>query len=142
MWAPPGVNWLKMYNQKALAWIAVGNEYEDGTLEVGHIMYLKDKVRYAMIADENGPLICTTDVSFEMDLDENEVPKGIRWFVNGEEWRWEGEPGGEVGAPHKGLYRGAEGRCQKKGDTRKPKVWYAWGDFFGDGRCLPFQAKK
>jgi hypothetical protein len=48
MWAPPGVNWLKMYNQKALAWIAVGNEYEDGTLEVGHIMYLKDKVRYAI----------------------------------------------------------------------------------------------
>jgi hypothetical protein len=126
-----------------MAWIAIGNEYEDGTIEVGHICQMKEKnSRYAMISDQNGPLVCTNNVSTEIELREHEYPKVIHWKVDGEEWQWRFEPGHEVGPPDKGIYRGEEGHCQRVGDKRKPKVWYSWGDFWSGGRCLPFERKN
>lgn len=137
VYLPAGLDWLEAppNTESEVFWFTLGNEYDDGTIEVGQIGVGVRGWAIAMINNQDGPLVYTTNVTAEVEAKENGFPARFLVNIEGENWEWIADPHGEMHLwammGHK-LYRTSQGRAQRVDDKRKIRVWSGWTDFFVD----------
>lgn len=133
---------LVMENQGHLVWYTWGTVYEDGTWENGHFMLGNGPLGFALFTD--GQAVTTT-----RDITGRVIPREgtpfaerIELTIDGEEWEFIPEAKGtmpDMMRKHPPTPQ-QEGRWQRVGETRKPKVWFAWGETEPDHGRVPQDA--
>jgi len=119
------------------AYHTLANEYDDGSVEVGMICYGLEGWTFAIISDGEKLIHCARDVDIDVVRRPDGFPEEILYHFGGVRYRWRADPRGRlVGmmGNYGGAYRGAEGHCQRVGDTRRIVNGQGWIDFFADGR--------
>ena len=145
-WCGPGLNYMDTFNGRRLLWMILANEYEDGTYDIAHISHMKGENRFALIANEKGPVMATRDVKLEVELDEGgnraRYPKAVHLELGGEKWRWNHADDSKVNLPTVIDRSSREGYAQRVGDTRKLAFGWGWLNTVGDSRIDPYVIKK
>jgi len=145
-WAGPGVNYSQPYSEARLHWQIICNQYEDGTYDIAHISHMMGENRFALIANEKGPVMATRDVKLEVELDEGgnkaRYPKVIHLALGGEKWRWDHDDDSQVNHPPVIGAASREGYARRVGDTRKLAYGWRWLNTSGDSRIDPYVIKK
>lgn len=123
-------NDLVMENQGHLIWYTWATVYEDGSWENGHFMLGNGPLGFALYTD--GETVTTT-----RDITGTVIPKEgtpfaerIELTIDGEQWEFLPEARGtmpDMLRKHPPTPQ-QEGRWQRVGETRKPAVWFAWGE--------------
>ncbi len=138
VYLPAGIEWLQgpYYNKLEVAWHTIGNKYDDGSIEVAQICYGEENWDFAMVCNEEGPVIMTTDVKGKIEFNERQFPSVVHYMIDGEAWDWVAEPEGEMPwyAKPPSIYRASEGICKRVSDKRKVVLGFGWIDTFTDGR--------
>ena len=133
----PGFNWLTApYGRgREICWQQIANEYDDGTMVQATFAYGADGWGFAMLHDERGEFISTTDIRAEATVRANGYPTSIRYEFADQSWTWRIDPHGERPLIEGIAMLGADGTCVRDGDTRG--VRYAMGnsDWWTDGRA-------
>ncbi|MCA2245455.1 hypothetical protein JF781_24235 [Mycobacterium sp. WUMAC-067] len=132
-----GFNWLNApYGQgREICWQQVANEYTDGSMVQGTFAYGADGWGFAMLHDEHGAFVATTDVSAEATVRGNGYPQSIRYEFLGQSWTWRIDPQGERPSIPGVAMLGADGTCQRDGDTRSVRYSMGNSDWWTDGRA-------
>jgi len=112
-----------------VTWYTFATRYTDGSIDAGHVLIGNDLMGFSILTNENGKVRFTYDTDCIVNLDPGGYwHTGIDAQLFGEEWELIADPRGrmpELGPiPNPQL----EGRWQRKGETRKPEVWFAWGE--------------
>ncbi|MFO1376299.1 MAG: hypothetical protein U1F14_04755 [Steroidobacteraceae bacterium] len=112
-----------------LSYVVFGNEYDDGTIEVGQMFFGHGRWAAAMVNNEQGPIILTTTLHSEITArDERGYAARIRYRVEGEDWEFIADPTARMPDFGEGVAKnpGQEGRFQRVGDRRGLVAWWAW----------------
>ncbi len=112
-----------------LSYIVFGNEYDDRTIEVGHMFFGHGRWAAAMVNNEQGPIILTSDVHAEITArDQRGYAKHIVYHVDGEDWEFTADPPARMPDFGEGVAKNPahEGTFRRVGDTRKLLTWWAW----------------
>ena len=141
-WAGLGVPFMQPYAEARLHWMILANEYEDGTYDIAHISFMMGENRFALIANEKGPVMATRDVKLEVELDEGgnraRYPKAVHLELGGEKWLWRPADDSKVNLPPVVGAASREGYAQRVGDTRKLAFGWGWLNTSGDSRIDPY----
>ena len=125
-------------DQHHRCWYTWATRYEDGTYESGHFVLGTDRVGFALITDQSGNLILDTDVHGEVQLREEDVfPKRIVVHTRGGNFEFLPDPKGRMPDLLGNIQSHTpqnEGRWQRIGETRRPAVWFAWGEVQDGGK--------
>lgn len=121
---------LVMENKGHIVWYTWATRYEDGTWENGHFMLGNGPLGFALFTD--GTTVTTTrDISGRVTPAEGSpFAKRIELTIDGEDWEFIPQPLGtmpDMMRKHPPTPQ-QEGRWQRVGETRKPAVWFAWGE--------------
>ncbi len=133
----PGTVWRQTpyFKRLEIAWFTMGVEYDDGTIEVGQLCHGADDWGFAMMANQDGPLRLTRDITGSVSFADNDFPTRVDYVIDGEKWAWQahadGVMPGYAADPH---YRPADGWCTRTGETRSVIASFGWLDAFNDGR--------
>lgn len=138
---PPGTVWRQTpyFQRLEVAWFTHGVEYDDGTIEVGQICHGGDDWGFAILNNQDGPMLLTTDVTADLTFSgeggTREFPTQVDYLIDGEPWVWRAHHDGVMPAyaadPH---YRPADGQCSREDETRRVVASFGWIDCFNDGR--------
>jgi hypothetical protein len=134
---PHGVDWNEspIWNRLQGAWIVFANEYEDGSIEWGHISHGAERFSFATIGDGSGALLSdTTRVSstIEFSTPAREFVDRIVYDCDGDLWEFVKEPAGDMvdfSAARPGWF-GQVGRVGRVGEARPLRRWWAWQEVF------------
>jgi hypothetical protein len=131
MYLPPGVTYgtSDFFGHAHVLLVIWGNEYEDGTLEVGQFGLGRDRFAFAVAANQEGTFLETTDVTGVMERKDDGFPSHISFCIDDEEWVWEPAPRADMLA-FGDEYRGAEGRVRRAGERRASRVWMGYVETF------------
>ena len=133
---PHGADWKewKVFNHLQLAWEAFANEYDDGSIEWGHLCLGADRFSFAMTADAEGAVaLHTVDVTGGVDIGDNEWAPRAVWRGGDDAWIFELEEGGrlaEFTEARWGGYRAQAGHTRRVGDDRTVKLGFSWLETF------------
>lgn len=132
---PHGREWKEFvfFEDLQVGWEVFGNEYDDGTIEWGHLCRGRDGFTFGAILDEGGLVAAGTGLDVAMDLDDEEyVPRAT--FALGEDlWQWTEDPMGKLrqfSTARWGGYRAQVGHTQRVGDTRRLVEDFTWLECF------------
>ena len=112
-----------------LSYIVFGNEYDDATIEVGHMFHGHDRWGAAMVNNEQGPIILSSDVQAEITArDERGYARNIHYRVQGEDWEFTADPTARMPDFGEGVAKnpGQEGLFRRTGEKREIVAWWAW----------------
>jgi len=134
---PAGLGWLDgpYGTGREICWQQIANEYDDGTLVQGTFAYGQDGWGFAMVHDEQGRFIGTTDVRAEATVRPNGYPETIRYEFSDQSWTWRIDPQGERPMVAAIPMRGADGTCRRDGDDRPVRYSMGNSDWWTDGRA-------
>ena len=137
---PPGVTWRNSsyFAGVELAWTPFGTEYEDGSVEMGHIAYGADGFNFAFVSEQDPQgttslLHCSSDVQArDIVYKDNTFPDSMTYLADGQEWLWTHVEDGELPEMASGhdFYRSSEGYLRRAGETRKPVAFHSYNEFF------------
>ncbi|MEU1370888.1 hypothetical protein ABZ454_32800 [Streptomyces sp. NPDC005803] len=112
-----------------LVWYTWATVYKDGSIDAGHFLLGNDHFGFAILADKDGNVRFTNDVTGKVDFGEDGYwQEHISYSAFGEEWEFVAEPRGRMVGLGKLPNPQVEGRWRRVGDTREPDVWFAWGE--------------
>lgn len=135
---PHGADWKewKVFNHLQLAWVAFANEFEDGSIEWGHLCLGADRFSFTMTANDSGPTaLHTVGVHGGVDFGDNDYNTRTLWRCGDDAWIFELEPGGqlkEFTEARWGTYRAQCGYVSRPDERRPLKVGFAWNETFAD----------
>jgi len=134
---PHGYDWkdYRFFKDLQVAWEVFVNEYDDGSLEWGHLSFGRQNFNFAAVLGDRRPPLLTTDVRATVDLGENEWAQGATFDVAGEKWDWMPDAGGqltEFSAARWGGYRAQAGSTRRRGETGNVTNYFTWLETFGD----------
>jgi hypothetical protein len=140
IYTPIGKPWTygPYFNQLEVAYHTFANEYDDGSVEYGMLCYGLEDWTFAIASVGDGLTLCTRDLDVQIVQKENGFPKEILYDAGDVQYLWNADPRGELHGRTdwgQGIYRGAEGWCQRIGDKRKVVNNLGWIDYFNDGRA-------
>jgi hypothetical protein len=133
----PGMTWFESpYFSSApfleIAWHTFGTQYEDGSIEAGHVFHGARRMGFALIVDQDGPSVLSRTVDADIERKDNGYPERIGYRIDGMRWEWVGDPHGEMpdfsaGYPDD-TYRPSEGVFMREGERRRPTAWWSFID--------------
>lgn len=128
---PPGYAYANdpFVQDVQLSYVVFGNEYEDGTIEVGHMFFGHGHWGAAMVNNEAGPIILTSCLESEITRrDERGYAAHIIYRVEGQEWEFVADPTARMPDFGEGVAKnpGQEGRFHRVGESRALTAWWAW----------------
>lgn len=141
MWHPPGMAWGDSpINQKLMGtWCAFAHEFEDGTVQYGHLANWTSAGCFANIWDNGKHIdsdISATKVEYRQDGFAGRIEFKL---ANGETWECVTEANGAAIDTWKMAQRigqnfrtGHKGHVGRVGDTRKRRSWYGIFEVFPD----------
>lgn len=134
----PGANWLDSpYGRgREICWQQVANLYEDGTVVHGTLACGTEGWGFAMLHDEEGRFVATTDVEVEATVRPSGYPATVTYRFADQSWTWRLDPQGERPqiVPGSPMF-GADGTCTRDGDGRPVRLSMGNSDWWGDGRA-------
>jgi hypothetical protein len=112
-----------------VVWYTWATRYRDGSFEGGHFLVGHRRLGFAVVYDETGLVSTTTDVDATVTLEgEGPWPARIDLTAAGQEWEFLPDPRGRMvdlmPIPNPQI----EGRWRRRGDSREPAQWFAWGE--------------
>ncbi|OBG93018.1 hypothetical protein A5697_05835 [Mycobacterium sp. E3251] len=133
----PGSDWINApYGRgREICWQQIANEYDDGSMIQATFAYGADGWGFAMLHDEQGVFVATTDVSAEATVRANGFPETIRYEFADQSWTWRIDPQGERPSIAGIAMLGADGTCTRDGDTRSVRYSMGNSDWWIDGRA-------
>lgn len=135
---PAGHDWkeYRVYKDLQLGWQAFANEFEDGSIEWGHLCLGRNDFNFSAVSDTEGALSMEADVVGGVTLGEGDWTQRAVWQTpSGLEWTFELEENGALSgftAARWGGYRAQAGLTRRTGDTRKVRNGFSWLETFGD----------
>lgn len=112
-----------------LVWYTWATRYTDGTIDFGHFTLGNDMFGFAILGDEKGEVRYSYDVTGEVDFGANGYwQESMRYAAFGEQWEFLPDPRGRLVGLGTLKNPQVDGRWRRVGDTRKPGVWFAWGE--------------
>lgn len=131
---PPGIDWKdsRVFNDLEYAWGAFATEYEDGALEWGHLCLGRERFSFAAIADRDGEVLFTTDVTGGVDVGADDWAERISLRARDEDWEWIADADGRIvdfSAARPGYFA-QTGWARRVGESRRPTRWFAWQETF------------
>lgn len=131
---PPGVDWKdsKVFNDLEYSWGSFATEYDDGSLEWGHLCLGRRGFSFGIVADANGVVVSSTDVNGGVDFDADGWGARILLTVGGEDWEWTADADGRLAdfSAARPGYFAQTGWARRVGETRVPTRWFAWQETF------------
>jgi hypothetical protein len=133
----PGFNWLNSpYGAgREICWQQIANEYADGSMTQATFAYGADGWGFAMVHDERGDFVSTTDVQVEATVGATGYPQRIRYEFCDQSWTWRIDPQGERPSIATTAMLGADGTCVRDGDRRTVRYSMGNSDWWTDGRA-------
>lgn len=133
---PSGIDWREsvIFSDLEHVWGSFATEYEDGSLEWGHLAFGRSNFAFAVVANDREPLLVTTDVTGGVDVETDDWAARILFHAGDQEWEWIADPDGRLGdfsASRRG-YLAQTGWTRRVGETRTPRRWFAWQETFPD----------
>ena len=132
---PNGVGW----NNSAIwmrlqgGWNVFANEYEDGSIEWGHMSIGADRFRFVAVSTADAALVNTLSVKSQIEWRDKEFVDRITFDVgDGQSWEFVTDPNGtmvDFSAARPG-WSGHTGVIRRVGETRKLKRHWAWQEVF------------
>lgn len=135
---PAGMDWkeFRVFKDLQLGWQAFANEYQDGSIEWGHLCIGRQGFNFTGVCDAEGPVSMTSGGAGGIDLGENDWAQRATWKApDGRQWTFELEDGGTLAGfteARWGGYRAQAGHTRRVGDQRAVKVGFSWLETFGD----------
>ena len=134
---PHGYDWkdYRFFNDLQVAWEVFVNEFDDGSLEWGHLCFGRQNFSFAAVLGDHRPPVLTTQVGAGVDLGENDWAQRAVFTAGGDEWEWTLDEGGtlaEFSAARWGGYRAQAGTTRRRGETQGVRNWFTWLETFGD----------
>ncbi|MGW8815583.1 hypothetical protein [Gordonia terrae] len=135
---PAGRDWkeFSVFKRLQLGWEAFANEFEDGSIEWGHLCLGEGGFNFTAVADQDGAVSMENQVRGGVDLLDEDWAQRARWKTpQGLEWTFELEDGGkltEFAAARWGGYRAQAGHTRRVGDDRTVRLGFSWLETFGD----------
>lgn len=128
---PPGFAYANdpFVQDVELSYVVFGNEYDDSTIEVGHMFFGHGRWGAAMVNNEQGPIILSTEVYSEIsERDERGYAARIVYRVDREDWEFVADPTARMPDFGEGVAKNPaqEGRFRRVGDTRGLVAWWGW----------------
>lgn len=116
-------------HQLHTTWYSWANRYADGDLEFGHFLFGHDRFAIGIVANGDGEV----RVAEHMEATVTRASDGywserIDFVLDGEEWEMVADPAGHMVAMGQVPNPQQEGVMRRKGETRDPVVWMAWGE--------------
>lgn len=137
---PPGVTWRNSsyFAGVELAWTPFGTEYDDGSIEMGHLAYGADGFNFAFVCAQDPAggtelLHCGSDVrAADIVFKENTFPESMTYLADGVAWSWSCVEDGELPEMASGhdFYRSSEGYLRRAGERREPVAFHSYNEFF------------
>lgn len=123
------VNKDPLHDAEYTTWYSWANHWDDGTAEVGHLLFGNGDFQVAIVAHSDG----TVTVGRHMEAEVRRAADGywhdgIDYVIDGEKWVCEADPHGRMEGLGKMPNPQQEGRIHRVSDTRTPDVWMAWGE--------------
>lgn len=122
-----------IFNVLELAWVTFANFYGDGTHEFGALCLGKEHWGFAVAADQNGPIVETTELVADVELDSDKYVDTAHYTAGGTEWRFTAAKRGQMrslAAARGDAYHGQAGSVRRVGDNRVPDTSVAWIETF------------
>jgi len=112
-----------------IIWYTWATRYEDGTFDGGHFLVGHRNLGFAVRYDERGHVAATTNVDGRVTLDgDGPWPATIEVVADGEHWEFLPDDRGRMTDLMPIPNPQVEGRWRRRGDTRRPRHWSAWGE--------------
>ena len=133
---PHGTDWkeYRVFNHLQLGWVAFANEFDDGSIEWGHLCVGADRFSFTMTADADGATaLHTTEVTGGFDLADDEYAEHGIWLAGDDRWTFELEPSGrlrEFTEARWGGYRAQAGYIAREDEQRSLKLGIGWLETF------------
>jgi hypothetical protein len=122
-----------IFNVVELAWVTFANIYSDGAHEFGALCLGKEHWGFAVVADDNGPIIETTELSAEVQLDSDKYVDTAVYSAGDSQWRFTAAKRGQMrslAAARGDAYHGQAGSVRRVADERLPEISLAWIETF------------
>lgn len=135
----PGLEWNDdrnlIWSQLQLAWVVFATEWDDGTIEWGHISAGFDKFKFGSVYSNKSPVVVETrNVSLSTDWGGPDgYAKRLKYDFDGGEQKWEfvtAADGKFSDLHYPQNWHGACGIVRRVGERRKPVRWFAWQETF------------
>jgi hypothetical protein len=127
---PPGFAYANdpFVQDVELSYVVFGNEYADGTVEVGHMFFGHGRWGAAMVNSQDGPIILTNALESEItQRDDRGYAAHILYRVQGEEWEFVADPTARM--PDFG-----EGVAKTRARRAASSAWATSGRWWRGGR--------
>ncbi len=134
---PHGVDWNNsaIWNRLQGGWNVFANEYDDGSVEWGHMSIGADRFRFAAVATHDGVKVDSHDVDASIEWRDNDFADRIVFDVgDGDPWEFVTDSNGqmvEFSAARPG-WSGHAGVLRRVGEQRKIIRHWAWQEVFPD----------
>lgn len=132
---PHGREWKEFvfFEELQVGWEVFGNEYDDGTIEWGHLCRGKKGFTFGAVLDEGGLVDSATGIDVAMDLDDEEFVPRATFQLGDDTWEWVEDPKGKLrqfSTARWGGYRAQVGHTQRRGDDRELVEDFTWLECF------------
>ena len=116
-------------DQLHTTWYSWATRWDDGSLEFGHFLFGHDRFAVAVIGDDQGKVrVPATMEAVVTRNGDGYWCDRIDYVLDGEEWEMVAAPQGRMIDLGRVPNPQQEGIVRRKGDTRTPLVWMAWGE--------------
>jgi hypothetical protein len=136
---PAGYDWkeYRVFKDLQLGWEAFANEYDDGTVEWGHLCIGRNGFNFSAVSNNDGPVSMETGTIGGLDIegDEDWAQRGVWRDSEGRTWTFELEDGGQLSeftAARWGGYRAQAGHTRRVGESRQVRLGFSWLETFAD----------
>ncbi|WP_183407898.1 hypothetical protein [Nocardioides marmoriginsengisoli] len=132
---PHGVDWNNsaIWNRLQGGWNVFANEYDDGTVEWGHMSIGADRFRFAAVASQDGPVVDSRSVEASIEWRDEEFVDRIVFDVgDGRPWEFVTDANGEMvefSAARPG-WSGHAGVLRRVDEQRRIVRHWAWQEVF------------
>jgi len=110
-------------------WYSWATRWDDGSLEFGHFIFGHDRLAIAVIGNDVGDVRVPTTASAKVIRSSDGYwCDRIDYDLDGEDWEMVAAPNGRMVDLGPIPNPQQEGLMRRKGETRTPVVWMAWGE--------------
>jgi hypothetical protein len=135
----PGAGWFtsRYMTDLEVFWIGFFTEFEDGSVLQGSICRGRQNFSFAAVQPSDGAASVSTDVSVDVDVDENGYPVAGEFALgDGSRWRYDGGSGGRMLLPGD-TPRWRDGVVTRAGETRAVTFGASWAEVFPERLNAP-----
>ena len=122
-----------IFNAVELAWVSFVNTFEGGEHESGGLCLGKEHWGFALVSDQSGAVVETTEIEADVTLDSDRYVETARYVAGGTEWEFTATDRGQMralAAARGDAYHGQAGTVRRVGDQRIPLTSHAWIETF------------